>query len=194
MKFFSADQARHNEIELSRRSFLRLGALAAACCVSSRTALANTVHSLSPERSLAFYNTHTGETLNTVYYTDGEYLPHALSKIDYILRDHRNNEIKAIDIHLLDLLYTIATKLETPQPFHIISGYRSPASNALLHRISSGVAVHSQHIEGKAADVRMPGRDLSLLRRVSVDLKAGGVGYYPTSDFVHVDVGRVRYW
>ncbi len=194
MKFFSVDQARHSETELSRRSFLRLGALAAACCVSPRKALANTVSSLSPERSLAFYNTHTGESLSTVYYIDGEYLPDALSKINYILRDHRNNETKAIDIHLLDLLHSIATKLEAAQPFQIISGYRSPASNALLRRISSGVAEHSQHIEGKAADVRLPGRDLSLLRRVSISLKAGGVGYYPTSDFVHVDVGRVRYW
>ncbi len=192
MKFFSADQT--SETELNRRSFLRLGALAAACCVSPRMALAKTVYSLSPERSLAFYNTHTGESLKTVYSIEGDYLPDALSKINYILRDHRNNEIKAIDVDLLDLLYAIATKLETTQPFHIISGYRSPASNALLHRTSSGVAEHSQHIEGKAADIRLPGNSLSMLRRVSVSLKAGGVGYYPTSDFVHVDVARVRYW
>ncbi len=192
MKFLSTDQM--SKTELNRRSFLRLGAVAAACCVSPRTVLANTVYSLSPERSLAFYNTHTGETLNTVYHIEGEYLPDALSKINYILRDHRNNEIKAIDVHLLDLLRTIATKLETAQPFHIISGYRSPSSNALLHRISSGVAEQSQHIQGKAADIRLPGSSLSLLRRVSMSLKAGGVGYYPTSDFVHVDVGRVRHW
>ncbi len=191
---FCSDQTNHSETELSRRSFLRLGALAAACCVSPSAALANTVYSATPERSLAFYNTHTGETLDTVYYANGEYVPDALSKINYILRDQRNNEIKAMDVRLLDLLYTIATKLETAQPFHIISGYRSPASNALLRRISSGVAEHSQHMEGKAADIRLPGINLSLLRRVSMSLKDGGVGYYPTSDFVHVDVARVRYW
>lgn len=194
MKFFSEDQAKLSETELSRRSFLRLGTLAAACCVSPHKAFANTVNLFSRERSLAFYNTHTGETLNTVYYTEGEYLPDALSKINYVLRDHRNNGVKEIDIHLLDLLHTIATKLETTQPFHIISGYRSPTSNALLHRISAGVAEHSQHIEGKAVDIRVPGRNLSLLRKASMALKVGGVGYYPVSDFVHVDVGRVRYW
>jgi len=97
---------------------------------------------------------------------------------------------------ILVLLFAcaIAAALETAQPFHIISGYRSPATNASLHRLSDGVAAHSLHMDGKAADIRVPGRDLSLVRRVALKLQGGGVGYYPSTNFVHVDVGRVRYW
>jgi uncharacterized protein YcbK (DUF882 family) len=149
---------------------------------------------LSPRGRLALYHTHTEESLETIYFVNGEYSQQALEDINYILRDHRSGEIKAIDTGLLDLLYAISSKLQTPCPFHIISGYRSKVTNALLRRRSGGVARRSLHLEGKAADIRVPGCDLALLRRVAVDLKSGGVGYYPRPDFVHVDVGRVRYW
>jgi uncharacterized protein YcbK (DUF882 family) len=95
---------------------------------------------------------------------------------------------------LLDLLVAISAKLETHEPFHVISGYRSFSTNAALYRSNSGVARHSLHVDGKAVDIRVPGRDLPLLRRVALVLRGGGVGYYPQSDFVHVDVGRVRTW
>ena len=147
-----------------------------------------------PERSLAFYNTHTGEQLKIVYWEQGNYLEESLGAINHILRDPRTNEIKDIDTGLLDLLFAIRNELETQQPFHIISGYRSPDTNAFLRAHSTGIAEHSLHLVGKAIDIRTPGRELRVLHKTAVALKGGGVGYYPKSDFVHVDVGRVRYW
>lgn len=145
-------------------------------------------------RALSFYNVHTGERLNTVYYEDGNYVPGALSEVNYFFRDFRANEIKAIDPNLLDLLHDIHTELETNQPFNLVSGYRSPATNAWLAGRSEGVARHSMHIEGRASDINIGGRQLSFLQRVALALRLGGVGYYPQSGFVHVDTGRVRHW
>jgi uncharacterized protein YcbK (DUF882 family) len=154
-----------------------------------------TAHSLNPpERSLAFYNTHTGESLNTVYWVKGKYLPDALEAVDYILRDHRTDETITMEPELLDLLFTIRQQIECPYSFHIISAYRSPATNAYLRRRRRGVAEHSLHIEGKAVDLRIPGYDCALLRRAAIELQGGGVGYYPRSDFIHLDVGPIRYW
>jgi uncharacterized protein YcbK (DUF882 family) len=99
-----------------------------------------------------------------------------------------------MDVRLLDLLYTIATKLDTPEPFHIISGYRSPSTNAMLRQRSTGVARHSLHMEGKAADIRVPGHEVFSLPRLAAGLQGGGVGAYPKPNFVHVDVGRIRRW
>jgi len=147
-----------------------------------------------PERELKFYNLHTGESLNALYCDKGCYIDGAVKEINYILRDFRANEIKPIDPRLLDLLYTINRRLYTAEPFDIISGYRSPATNAMLAARSEGVARHSMHIEGKAADIRVPGRTLGQVWRAAIGLWSGGVGFYPRSDFVHVDVGRVRFW
>ncbi|MBI3329715.1 MAG: DUF882 domain-containing protein [Nitrospinae bacterium] len=180
--------------KLNRRSFLKLGALTLGVGGLAYPALAAGRKMRAPERSLAFYNTHTGESLRAVYWFRGTYLPDPLRAINHILRDHRSDESISIDVQLLDLLQAIEKELEAGQPFHIISGYRSPATNAYLHQWSDGVVAHSLHIEGKAIDIRMPGRDLVLVRRVAMSLRGGGVGYYPESNFVHVDVGRVRYW
>jgi uncharacterized protein YcbK (DUF882 family) len=145
-------------------------------------------------RSLACYNLHTGESINTVYYENGHYLPGALREINYFFRDFRANEIKPIDPRLLDLLHAIHLKLDSSKPFNLISGYRTPATNAMLAAHSEGVARHSMHIEGRAADINLPDRQLSTLQQVALALQFGGVGYYPQSDFVHVDTGRVRHW
>jgi len=145
-------------------------------------------------RALSFYNLHTGERINTVYFEDGQYVPGALSEVNYFFRDFRANEIKPIDPRLLDLLHAIHQSLATSEPFNLISGYRSAATNAMLAAHSEGVARHSMHIEGKAADINVPNRPLSILQRVALALQFGGVGYYPQSDFVHVDTGRVRQW
>jgi uncharacterized protein YcbK (DUF882 family) len=148
----------------------------------------------SPERAIALYNTHTGESVNAVYWVQGQYIPEARSAVDRVLRDHRTDEIKSIDPQLLDLLYAIGEELECPHPFNVISAYRSPATNAYLRFMSRRVAEHSLHMDGKAIDLRIPGWASHTVRRVAVDLSMGGVGYYPRSNFVHVDVGRVRYW
>jgi uncharacterized protein YcbK (DUF882 family) len=145
-------------------------------------------------RALAVDNIHTGEKIRTVYYEDGQYVPGALQEINYFFRDYRANEIKVIDPRLLDLLHSIHQTLDSSKPFNLISGYRSPATNAMLAARSEGVARHSMHIEGRAADINVPDRQLSILQRVALALQFGGVGYYPQSDFVHVDTGRVRQW
>lgn len=194
MGFFLNHEKGLPSLSFSRREFLGLGMLAAAAGILPRTVQAGIGGVPEAERSLAFYNTHTGESLKAVYWVQGDYVAESLATIDRILRDHRTDEIKAIDVQLLDLLHTIGGSLETRQPIHVISGYRSPVTNSLLHERGRGVALHSLHLEGKAVDVRFPDRDLFRVRDLSISLKKGGVGYYPRSGFVHLDVGRVRFW
>ena len=179
---------------LSRRDFLVAGAAVTAACLLPHKAVAGVAKVFSAERSLRFYNTHTDEKMKAVYWSEGTYVPQALVDINRILRDHRTGEMKEIDTSLLDLLFALQQRLESAGPFHIISGYRSPETNALLRMISKGIAKNSLHTEGKAVDIRLPGYELKTVRRAALDLQIGGVGYYPLSDFVHVDVGRVRYW
>jgi len=145
-------------------------------------------------RSLAVYNIHTGESLNTTYWEGGEYIPGALHEVNYLFRDFRANETKDIDPRLLDVLYDLRLLTESAKPINLVSGYRSYATNAMLAAQSEGVARHSMHIEGKASDIHIPGVELSDLHRAALTLAAGGVGYYPQSNFVHVDTGRVRRW
>ncbi len=148
-----------------------------------------------PSKALHFFNPHTCEKIDVSYFAKGRYSPAALKDISYLFRDHRTGAIKTIDPHLLDYLYGISLKLETrSSPFHIISGYRTPETNAILCRESGNVAKNSLHIQGKAVDIRLPDRKIAAIRRVAVSLKKGGVGYYPSDNFVHVDVGDVRYW
>jgi uncharacterized protein YcbK (DUF882 family) len=146
------------------------------------------------ERYLEFYNTHTGESLKTVYWAVGKYLPSALRDVNWLLRDHHSNDTIAMDPDLLDLLYNLSITLEVRPSFQVVSAYRSPATNARLRMFSSGVAEHSQHIKGKAVDIRMPGCSVATIRRAALELQAGGVGYYPWSNFVHLDTGPVRSW
>ncbi len=177
-----------------RREFLKIGAGTLIGSLFSVPALATTFTGPAPKRSLAFYNVHTDEHLRVCYFEQGRYLPPALSEINYILRDFRTNTIKAIDPHLLDLLHTINDRIGSRETFHVISGYRTASTNAMLRRQSHGVAKHSLHIQAKAIDIRLPGYSTERLRNLCVSLRAGGVGYYPRSNFVHVDTGRVRTW
>jgi uncharacterized protein YcbK (DUF882 family) len=145
-------------------------------------------------RSLSFNILHSGEKATVEYWADGNYLPDALERINYLLRDFRDGTIHVIDPSLLDLLVALRTRLESVEPFDIICGYRSPATNALLRSEYSGVAAKSLHLKGMAADICIAGRSLEKLHEAAVALRGGGVGYYPEEDFVHVDTGRVRYW
>jgi uncharacterized protein YcbK (DUF882 family) len=187
---------------LDRRSFLRISGLAAlavpvlgeaAFAAPAATTTSSALASLN-ERSLSFYNLHTSESIKTVYWQGGDYLAPSLAEINRVLRDHRSGEKHQIDPKLLDLLCDLRLRLDTTEPFQIISGYRSPGTNAMLHAKSDGVATRSLHMDGKAVDIRIPKRSLSVVRNTALAMKAGGVGYYPSSDFVHVDVGRVRSW
>lgn len=145
-------------------------------------------------RELSFYNVHTDERLNTVYFENGKYLPDALHEVNRFFRDFRANRTKAIDPQLLDILYHVRRKVGSDKPIDLISGYRSWATNFWLAAQTEGVARHSMHIEGKAADIHIPGVDLRDLQTAALSLGAGGVGYYPRSGFVHMDTGRVRRW
>ena len=176
---------------MNRRDFLRIGAGSAATLIVP----AGFARPNAPlERSLGFYNTHTDETLRTVYWAEGSYQSDGLHEINRILRDHRTGEVHRMDERLLDLLYLLQARTGRRDKFHIISGYRSPATNAMLNARSSGVAKRSYHMQGMAIDIRLPGYDLKKLHQAALALKAGGVGWYPSSNFIHVDVGPVRSW
>jgi len=183
-----------NRQPIDRRQFLKLCALATVAGFSPVPAFGAVDRFSSPVRTLSLYNTHTGESLEATYCIQGRYCPDALRSIHHILRDHRTEEVAPIDPGVLNFLHAISRKLGSREPFHIISGYRSPATNALLRDRSRNVARNSLHMEGKAVDIRLPDCDLGLLRQAALDLKKGGVGFYPGPNFVHVDVGKVRFW
>lgn len=145
-------------------------------------------------RILSLQNLHTGEKLKACFWENGKYIADACAALNKVLRDHRSGQSHMMDPGLYDILTGMAGKMEKEASFQIISGYRSPATNAKLHAKSSGVATKSLHMLGQAMDVRMPGADLKRVRDVALSLKKGGVGYYPVSNFVHVDTGRVRQW
>ena len=186
----SMASSRNDGIE--RRQVLVIGLGTALTLAGWRPALAKTGR--TEARSLCFQSLHTGERLRATYWEKGRYLPDALAEIDRVLRDHRTGEVARIDTGLLDLLHDLGCRLECDGRYEVISGYRSPATNAALQRAGHGVARRSLHMDGQAIDIRVRGRDLAALRRAAVKLGRGGVGYYPRSGFVHVDVGRVRTW
>jgi uncharacterized protein YcbK (DUF882 family) len=180
---------------MTRRQILKAGLFASLVCAVPLPAWARAGFVGPAERTLSLLNTHTGEHLKeVVYWEKGLYLPDALQDINYVLRDHRTDEIHDIDPKTIDLMAAIARKLEANRPFEIISGYRSPQTNQLLRRISRMVAKNSYHMQGKAIDLRLPGVPLKTVQKAALDLRMGGVGYYPKSNFVHVDTGDVRTW
>ncbi len=145
-------------------------------------------------RTLSFYHTHTSEELTVTYYTDASYVADALADLNHFLRDFRTGGEVEMDPPLFDILFDIQQTVGSTGSFHVISAYRSPETNARLRKRSSSVARNSQHLKGKAIDVRLPGLETAQLRDIALELKRGGVGYYRKSDFVHVDTGRIRRW
>ena len=178
----------------SRRAFLKIGLGVAAGSLLPMPALAAVLKRLDPQRKLTFYNIHTNESLSVCYYDQGVYRPQSLTRIDHILRDYRTGDVVPIDPELLDVLFALKCRIRSTVPFTVISGYRSPATNAMLRRTTRGVARSSFHTKGRAIDIRLPGYNTRHLRDLCVKLQAGGVGYYPKHDFVHLDTGRVRTW
>ena len=145
-------------------------------------------------RTLSFYHTHTDERCSVLYYDNGRYLNDGLGELNRFLRDFRNDEVHRIDPALLDTLHALQQLTESRGRFEVISGYRSPTTNAMLRKASNGVAKKSLHMQGRAIDVRLTDRDISKLHKAALTLKQGGVGYYRKSRFVHLDTGRVRSW
>jgi uncharacterized protein YcbK (DUF882 family) len=178
---------------LARRRFvcaLGAGALFSTCA----SVRARETAKVRESRTLAFDNLHTAEKINVEYYAHGAYVSQALASVNHLLRDFRTGDIGLIDVALLDVLHRLAVLTASRRPFQIISGYRSPATNEALRQHSSGVASGSLHTLGQAIDIRLADVPLQTLRDAARSMRSGGVGYYPRSNFVHVDTGRVRTW
>ncbi|MCX7099503.1 MAG: YcbK family protein [Methylococcales bacterium] len=145
-------------------------------------------------KMLSFEHTHTGDKLKLTYFERGNYVEGALQEINYLLRDYHTDDIHAIDPALLDQLYDLKQTLGVSKPFHIVSGYRSPYTNAQLRRHNHGVAEHSFHMQGRAIDIRVEGVSTRTIKNAALDMARGGVGYYPRNNFVHLDTGEFRTW
>jgi uncharacterized protein YcbK (DUF882 family) len=146
------------------------------------------------ERKIQLRNLHTGERLRATYWEDGKYIPETMRDVAHFLRDHRTGDKHRIDAGLMDILHDLHLRTGNRREFHIISGYRSPKTNRMLSSRSGGVAKRSLHMRGRAIDIRLPGTDLHKLRKAALSMRAGGVGYYPQANFLHVDTGRYRTW
>jgi uncharacterized protein YcbK (DUF882 family) len=179
---------------MDRRNFLRLMLWMGVIRYSPKFAFASVDPVPSNSRSLSLYNPSSKESFDGVYWYEGDFVNSALEKIYRIMRDTRTGQIRQIDPELLDLIYRISINLNSKEPFHVISGYRSRKTNDLLLQRGKGVAKNSYHLKGQAADIRLPGTKIAALRRAAYELKKGGLGYYPRRRFVHIDVGPVRYW
>lgn len=176
----------------TRRRFLC--GLAAAASTPLLVSPVFALPATNEQRALKFQHTHTGEKLSVTYFAEGQYLAEAMDKINHHLRDHRTGDVTGMDPALLDLLHQVSTVTGSSSPFQVISGYRSPATNKLLRKNGGGVAKKSLHMQGRAIDVRLADIDTAQLRRAALDLRAGGVGYYRRSNFIHLDTGRFRTW
>jgi uncharacterized protein YcbK (DUF882 family) len=183
----------------STSGFTRRGLLAAfaATAVAAAPYYANASGFLrrgGDIRRLSMYSGRTGERFDAVYWIDGQYIPEVLREINFFMRDWRNNEVKAVDTRCIDILCAAHRMLDAGEPYNLLSGYRSPATNRMLRARSRGVAQDSLHLYGQAADVRLRSRSVAQMTRAASALNAGGVGRYSRSDFVHMDSGPVRTW
>lgn len=186
-----------NAVKVERRDILKMGLVgfvaASVPLISAKKAYAGG----QSEWRVAIRHAHTGETFNAVYRVGDKYLPDVFKRLNYVLRDFRTHEVFPMDPHAIDLVSIIQNKIGTRQPLEILSGYRSPKTNAMLRSEGgsrSGVAKNSLHMYGQAIDIREADYSTKKIRAIACSLKAGGVGYYPKSDFVHVDTGAVRTW
>jgi len=183
------------ELPVQASSLLTRRRLFGAAAAAAAVGLVNSAPAISyAPRSISLYNTHTGEWLRTVYWADGHYIREAVRDINWILRDHYTDEMRPMNAGVLDVLGMMRERLETTDPFLVVSGYRSPATNTRMYLHGEGAAKHSYHIKGMAIDLRSESRSLPELREAAMSLQCGGVGYYPRADFVHIDCGPIRHW
>jgi len=179
-----------SDLTLSRRKFLVLASsfVAVTAAPPFITSVLSAKRPQFSSRKLAFYNTHTGEEFDGVYWKEGHYKKEALERLAHLLRDRRNQKQHTIDTHLFDMLHRLQSTLGIKDPYHVICGYRSKETNAKLHKTNKGVAKNSLHVQGKAIDLRLESIPLKELSNAARSLKAGGVGYYPKSNFIHLDI------
>ena len=192
---FFGDSRADEKLLLQRRTVLKYGMAGVAGSmlpfIPTQNVLAANNHA---SWKISFRHKHTGESFSGVYRVGDKYLPEAFERINYVLRDFRTKEVFPMDPHVIDILSIIHRKMNVDKPFHILSAYRSPKTNAMLGRNTRGVASNSFHMYGQAIDIRIPEYSTKKLRNVARSLQAGGVGYYPRSNFVHVDTGKYRTW
>jgi uncharacterized protein YcbK (DUF882 family) len=174
----------------SRRRFLAFS----VCAVGVALARPSIVLAHAKERSIALYNMHTGESAKTVYWANGAYVKEGLDEISQLLRDYRTADVIPFDPRLIDTLYHLHRKVDAHQPYHVVSGYRSPITNAILRKHDRKVAKNSYHMRGMAVDAYLPKVSLRALHHAALAMRAGGVGYYPKTGFLHLDTGSVRSW
>jgi uncharacterized protein YcbK (DUF882 family) len=179
---------------LTRRGLLRAFAATAITAAPTYSNAFGFLKGSGDIRRLQMYSGRTGETIDTVYWIDGEYIPEAVTEVSRFMRDWRNDKVIGIDTRALDIWAAAHRLLDADAPYMMLSGYRSPETNAMLRSRSRGVARNSLHMKGQAADLRMQNRSVSQMARAAAACNAGGVGKYPGSNFVHMDCGPVRVW
>ena len=179
---------------ISRRGLLRGFAAATLCAAPVYANAAGLLRGAGDIRRLRMFSGRTGESIDTIYWIEGEYIQEALKEVSYFMRDWRNSEVKAIDARTVDIMTAAHSLMEVNEPYLLLSGYRSPATNAMLRSRSRGVAKNSLHMKGQAADLRLNSRSVGQMAKAAANCSAGGVGSYYGSDFVHMDCGPVRTW
>lgn len=183
-----------NRLMFTRRGVLGAFAASAVCAAPTFSNAAGFLKGAGDIRKISMLSRRTGERVNTVYWIEGEYIPEALKEINYLMRDWRRNEVMKIDVRTLDIIAASHGLLDTTEPFQLLSGYRSPRTNASLRSKSRSVAKNSLHMQGKAADLRLGSRSVAQITKAATACHAGGVGKYNRSNFVHMDCGPVRTW
>lgn len=184
----------NKETGISRRAILGVFAATAMSAAPSFSNAAGFLRGAGDIRRIRMYSGRTGERVDTIYWIDGEYIGEAVREISLFMRDWRNGQAVAIDTRTVDILAATHNLLDVSEPYQLLSGYRSPQTNAMLRSQSSGVARNSLHMRGQAADLRLDSRSVNQIARAAVACQAGGVGRYSGSGFVHMDCGDVRTW
>ena len=182
------------DVRVTRRGLLGAFAATAVTAAPFYANAAGFLRGAGDVRMLNMHSGRTGESMNTIYWIEGDYIPEAIREVNFFMRDWRRDESYNMDLRNIDIMAAAHRLLETDEPYLLLSGYRSPATNAMLRSRSSGVARNSRHMQGQAADIRLNGRSVSQLARAAAACQAGGVGRYSGSNFVHVDCGPVRTW
>ncbi|MBI1217749.1 MAG: DUF882 domain-containing protein [Rhodobacteraceae bacterium] len=179
---------------LSRRGLLRAFAATAVIAAPTYANAFGFLKGAGNVRRLRMYSGRSGETLDTIYWIDGQYIPEALKEVNYFMRDWRADEVRVMAPQTMDIIAATHALLDVNEPYMLLSGYRNAQTNAMLRMESRGVAAHSLHIQGEAADLRLSSRNVPQIYAAAMSCKAGGVGRYMRSDFVHMDCGPVRTW
>ncbi|WP_171176484.1 DUF882 domain-containing protein [Ruegeria sp. HKCCD8929] len=179
---------------LTRRALL--GAFAATAIVATPTYsnAAGFLRGGGDIRRIRMYSGRTGERLDMIYWVDGKYIKDAVKEVNHFMRDWRTDQVKSIDLRTIDIMAAAHNLLDVNEPYMLLSGYRSPGTNAMLRSRSRGVAKNSLHMKGQAADLRLASRSVSQVARAAQSCRAGGVGRYSRSNFVHMDCGVIRTW